>query len=235
MTFSSSDGWPLNGPKRRRQPRAGDLRAEHERQEQQGDPDRGPRVLVAAQPACPSGRRCRASWRSRCASTSHSELDLAEAERRAADRGHEVLGQALHEQQRDPAEHARPSGSRIWSDRRPARTWARWAVARAHEVDRQPARRRTGASSPVDGQARARRCRRRAATATSASSRASVQRGRGRIGPRIARQLADAAPRRSPASRRVSRARPLEAQADLADPDLVAEAERRRRRRSAGR
>ena len=51
MTLSSSVGWPLIGPSCERQALAVDLGAEDERQQQQADPGRGPRVLVAAQPA----------------------------------------------------------------------------------------------------------------------------------------------------------------------------------------
>ena len=51
MTFSSSDGWPLNGPIESVRRCAVDVAPEHERQQQQADADRRPRVLVAAQPA----------------------------------------------------------------------------------------------------------------------------------------------------------------------------------------
>ena len=64
------------------------------------------------------------------------------------------------------------------------------------------------------------------ATATIASSRASVQRGRGRIRAEDAR-AGRSAGRAEPAPHRSRGARPLEAKPDLADRDLVAEPERR--------
>ena len=105
MTFSSSDGWPLNGPKRRvrREPAVSVPKHEHEQQED--DPDRSPGVLVAAEP------RVRADHDADGRGDADGEhqpdqLDLAQPQGPAADVvGHQVLGQALHQEQRDPAEH----------------------------------------------------------------------------------------------------------------------------------
>ncbi len=91
-------------PEAQRQPLARNVSAEHEGQEQQRDPDRRPRVLVAAQPAVgpdhDADRRGHGDGEDE-----PDQLDIAEAQRGLADlEGHEVLRQPLHEQQRDAAE-----------------------------------------------------------------------------------------------------------------------------------
>ena len=118
------------------------------------------------------------------ARTSHISWTCAEPERRPADvHGHEVLWQALHEQQGDAAEQP-TTGSRTWSDRRPARTCARCAPASVGGRCQEPLRRvqRRAARS---GRHPARCCRRPAPRATISRRRSSVQRGRGWMSPRM--------------------------------------------------
>ena len=102
--MSSSDGWPLIGPEREREPLAVDLGAEDERQQQQRDAGRRPRVLVLAQPEVgPDDDRDRAGEDER--ERQPDELDLGQAELRAEEAlDDEVLRQPLHQQQADPAE-----------------------------------------------------------------------------------------------------------------------------------
>ena len=87
------------------QPLAVDLGAEDERQQQQADPDRRPRVLVAPQPAIGADDDAERRGDDERAQEP-DELDLGETELGAEERlGHEVLRQPLHEEQRDAAEH----------------------------------------------------------------------------------------------------------------------------------
>ncbi len=91
-------------PDREREPRAVDVGAEDEREQQQGDADRRPRVLVAAQPGVGADDdRQRREDRDR--EDEPDQLDLGQPERRPEEvLRDEVLGQALHQQKRDPAE-----------------------------------------------------------------------------------------------------------------------------------
>ena len=105
MTLRSSDGWPLTGPswRVRRWPLISVPK--HERQQQQPDADGGPRVLVAAQPACRSGRRSPSVVATSSASSSQTSWTSARPSSVAEERlGDEVLRQPLHQQERDPAE-----------------------------------------------------------------------------------------------------------------------------------
>ena len=105
MTLSSSVGWPLNGPIRRvsRAPLASS--PEDEGQQQQADPGGRPGVLVATQPgvrADDDGQHAD----DRDGDEQPQQLDAGQAERVAEGGARLVLGQSLHQQQTQAAEHA---------------------------------------------------------------------------------------------------------------------------------
>ena len=194
--MSSSDGWPDSGPIEsvRRAPLTS--RAEHEGQQQQRDPGRRPRVLVGPQPGVradgereaprspPSATSSQPSW-SWPRPSSAPPNDWVD----------EVLGQPLHQQQPDAAEHAPTAGSSTWSVRRPASTNARWTTNRATEVDEQALRvgRQRGRAPPAPRRPRAARwsCwvgpERRAARRRSVDGDDREQGELGRRGPRVER------------------------------------------------
>ena len=214
MTFSSSDGWPLNGPNCsvRREPLIS--RAKDERQQQQADARRRPRVLVAAQPAVgadddPEGRR------DRDRQEQPDELDLGEAERRPERvLGDEVLRQPLHQQQRDAAEQAddrqqdlvRPAAGEDLGEMGAARARrGRWQVCRRRQGRTTPS---TVAPSEMLPTRSASATRRRAGPRASAGAAGS---GRGPAAGRVA--AGSRRGRRRPAGRRVMRPRPARAEA----------------------
>ena len=201
-----------------------DLGAEHEGQQQQADPGRGPRVLVAAQPAvrADDDRQGRHDGQG---DEQPDELDLGEPERGAEERLlDEVLRQPLHQQQRDPAEQRRSSaagsgrcagrpgpgrgGRRAARRGRCARPWASYSrnvpVDRCRERDAADhERERDEPEQPELDPAR------------SWTDRPEDARER-RAGPRCAVAVSAVMPSRS-----------LETHPDLADLQLVTEAHRR--------
>ena len=113
------------------QPLAADLRAEHEGQQQQGDADGRPRVLVAAQPAVRADDDRRASWRPRWPGTARAAGPRrGRASWPRTSRVWRSCGSRCMSSSEMPPSIP-TAGSRTWSDRRPARTWAMCARATA--------------------------------------------------------------------------------------------------------
>jgi hypothetical protein len=93
------------GPDRERQAGAVDLAAEHEREQQQRDPGRGPGVLVQPEPGVGPDGQGQGRDHGQGDQEPH-QLELAESELHAPELlDHEVLRQALHEQEPDAAQH----------------------------------------------------------------------------------------------------------------------------------
>ena len=163
-----------------------DLGAEHERQQQQADPGGRPGVLVAAQPAVGADDDRRASSR-RPARTS-SQTSWTSASPSVVPKNVWVTrscgSRSISSSEIPPS--IATVGSRTWSVRRPARTWASVGGEQRAEVDRAgPARRTAGTARRPSPPAR--RCRRRgrARRARAAGARASAGAagsGRGRAG-----------------------------------------------------
>ena len=192
-------------------------------------PDGGPRVLVGPQPGVGADGEREHRDAPPARSASHASWSWPSAEHRVAERlGDEVLRQPLHQQQAEPAQH--PDGRQQHLVGPPAGEDEREVDGeqRAEVDERGPAGR--AARSP--GRRRAAPARRACGAAGSRPAtprRRPARRRRGRAAPaRSARARADAGSRGSgPApGRRRSRAAPVEAEADLADLDLVAEPER---------
>ena len=144
MTLSSSDGWPLSGPEAERQPRAADVDAEDEDEQQQRDAGRGPRVLVATQPAIRAdddrerGRDGQPTGAARRAGPGRAQL--ARRRNRLPD---EVLRQPLHQEQARSRRASPTAGNRTWSDPPPGERRTRGAPRTARPGrSRWPARQR---------------------------------------------------------------------------------------------
>ena len=204
-----------------------DLRAEARTSAAAGRRRPRPRCTCSGAASCRSGRRSRASSRRSSAPEQPDELDLGQAERR----------------RRRTSGVTRSCGSRsISSSEIPP------SIADGRQQDLV----RPAAGEDLRGVGGEQRARGRSsrpcgsyrpnvpltvapsdtlpttrATATRPSSRSSSQRGRGRIGPRTrGRRGRPGAPRRRPRGIRHAE-RPLEPHPDLADLELVAEAQRR--------
>ena len=211
---------------RQAQALAVDVVPEDERREQQGDAGGRPRVLVEPQPEIAPDRDREGGGQ---AERQHQpgELDVAEPELPRTDGLDDlVLGQPLHQEQADPAEHRRRREEDLVHPP-PGQHQRQVAQAEQPEVDQRGGPgsrgsgrgtrrgRRPGRSGP------ARRCRprsprRRSGAGAPRASAAAAGSGRG--------SPAGSAPRRSSLRPRV--ARPLEAEPDLAELDDVAVGER---------
>jgi hypothetical protein len=151
------------------------------------------------------------------------ELDLGQPELRPEEcLRHEVLGQALHEAGARSRRAARSSatGSGPFAAGEDLRGVGR---EQRDDVDEEPlgvVETELAVNGRLERQAPDREC-----TATSASSRSSSQRGRGRIGPSSPAAAAVGSPHAAPWHS--SRECPLQPHPDLADLELVPEAHRR--------
>ena len=204
MTLSSSVGWPLNGPILSVRQGAVGLLAEDEGQQQQADPGRRPGVLVATQPGVRADDdRQHADDRDGDQQPQQLDARPGRARRRSAEPARSWGSRSISSSPSPPSSPT--AGSRTWSVRRPARTWATCAAARA--PGRSPAGRIGGLDDQrAIGQERPGRPERDAARdqgdrRPGRSRPSSRRRKRGRIGPMSGRRVRGRAQRRSSRSR----------------------------------
>ena len=217
-------------PDGQRQPRAVDVAAEHEGQQQQGDARGRPRVLVGPQPGVRADHQ-REHRDHGQREEQPAELQLAEAELRVAELlDDEVLRQPLHQQQADAAQH----GRRREEDLVGAATGEHERQVddeQGHEVDDQAAQVRRHEVEGAEGTAGAQVL---LGAEAGAERRAAHEQGhgdepeQGQLGPAQPRVDLPRGSTGGPGRRR-SLATPVEAEAHLAHVQLVAEARAPRR------